>query len=74
METEPFDFESEAADVLRRAVQTFAAWVADNYQMTEAEACTLTNPTEAPAAYARGYNEALRAIPDALDLWMDGRL
>lgn len=68
---ENFVFEAEAADLLRRAMEAFAAWAAENYQTTEDEARTLTEPTEAPVAYARGYNDAIRAIPDALSLWME---
>jgi len=68
---ETFVFETEAADLLERALRAFAEWAAQNYQTTEAEARCLAAPTEAPAAYALGYNDALRAIPDALELWME---
>lgn len=68
---ENFVFETEAAELLRRSLEAFAAWAAENYQTTEAEARCLTEPTESPAAYARGYNDAMRAMPDALSLWIE---
>lgn len=68
---ESFNFAAEADDLLRRALESFAAWTAENYRTTEAEARCLTEPTDAPAAYARGYNDALAAIPDALALWIE---
>jgi hypothetical protein len=68
---ENFVFETEAAALLEAALERFAEWAAENYLTTEAEAQCLTEPTEAPAAYARGYNDAIRAIPDALSLWME---
>ena len=66
-----FVFETEAAALLEIAITRFAEWAAENYLTTAAEAETLTDPTDAPAAYARGYNDALRAIPDAASLWME---
>lgn len=39
--------------------------------MAKGEAETLAEPTEAPAVYERGYNDAVRSIPDAVALWMD---
>ena len=69
---ENFVFETEASDLLRRAIGQFAEWAAEHYQTTVAEAQCLNDPTEAPAAYARGYNDAIRAIPDAAALWMEG--
>jgi hypothetical protein len=68
---ESFNFATEADDLLRRALEAFAAWAAENYRTTEAEARCLSEPTEAPAAYARGYNDALAAMPDALALWIE---
>lgn len=68
---ENFVFETEAADLLRRTLEAFAAWAAENYLTTEAEARCLTEPTDAPTAYARGYNDAMRAIPDVALLWME---
>lgn len=68
---ENFDFATESAELLERAVNAFAAWAAENWTMTEAEAQTLTNPTDAPSAYARGYNDAIASIPDAAALWME---
>lgn len=72
--SEPFDFEGAAGELLRDAIRAFAAWAAENWTMTADEAATLTNPTDAPAAYARGYNEGIGAIPDAAELWMEGEL
>lgn len=68
---ENFVFETEAEELLRRALESFAAWAAENWLMAKGEAETLTEPTEAPAVYERGYNEAIRSIPDAVDFWMD---
>lgn len=66
-----FVFETEASDLLRRALEAFAAWAAENWLMAKGEAETLTEPTEAPAVYERGYNEAIRSIPHAAELWMN---
>lgn len=68
---ENFVFATEADDLLRRALEAFATWAAENYQMAKGEAETLTEPTEAPAVYERGYNDAIRSIPDAVALWME---
>ena len=67
-----FVFSDEADDLLRRALEAFAGWAAENWQMAQGEAETLTEPTEAPAVYERGYNDAIRSIQDAVALWMDG--
>lgn len=68
---ENFIFETEASELLRTALRRFAEWAAENWQTTAAEAETLNEPTDAPAAYARGYNDAIGSIPDALALWME---
>lgn len=68
---ENFVFESAAAELLETAITHFAEWAAENYLTTAAEAENLADPTDAPAAYARGYNDAIRAIPDAASLWME---
>lgn len=66
-----FVFETEAVALLETAIKRFAEWAAENYLTTAAEAENLADPTDAPAAYARGYNDAIRAIPDAASLWME---
>lgn len=65
------DFATEAVALLESALARFAEWASENYQTTEAEARCLSDPTEAPAAYARGYNDALRQLPDAMALWLE---
>lgn len=65
-----FNFEAETAELLKTAVMRFAEWAAENWTMTPAEAETLVNQTEAPAIYARGYTDAIKAIPDAAELWL----
>jgi hypothetical protein len=65
------DFATEATALLETALHQFAAWAAENYQMGPGEAVCLTEPTDAPAAYTRGYNDAIRAIPDAVALWLE---
>lgn len=49
---ENFNFATEADDLLRRAMEVFAAWAAENWTMTPGEAETLTEPTENCAARA----------------------
>jgi hypothetical protein len=65
------DFATEATALLETALRQFAEWAAENYQMGPGEAECLSEPTEAPAAYTRGYNDAIRAIPDAIDLCLE---
>lgn len=66
-----FAFATESTELLERAVKEFAAWAAQNWGMTADEAETLTDPTSAPSEYARGYNDAMNAIPDALSIWLE---
>lgn len=66
-----FNFATESTDLLERALKAFAEWAAENWTMTPAEAETLTEPTPAPSEYARGYNDAMKAIPDAVSIWME---
>lgn len=70
MATDYFNFETECSELLKTAITRFAEWAAANWTMTPAEAETLTNPTEAPAIYARGYCDAIKSIPDAAELWL----
>lgn len=65
-----FDFATESSDLLERALKAFAEWAAQNWTMTATEAETLTDSTVAPSEYARGYNDAMKAIPDALAIWL----
>lgn len=56
---------ADAEELIHQSITTFAAWAAQNWTMTEAEAQTLTKPAAAPVEYARGYREALQSLPDA---------
>lgn len=64
-------FETEVTHLLETVLTHFAEWVAEHWLTTEAEACTLSEPTENPAAYARGYNDGIRSIPDAMAIWIE---
>lgn len=66
---ETFDFAAESSDLLERAMRAFAEWASENWTMTEAEARTLNEPTDAPAAYARGYNAGVESILAAFECW-----
>ena len=68
---EQFNFQTEAEDLLIRAVQSFVAWMAENWTITASEAETLTNQSPAPAEYARGYNAGLAAVSDAIEIWLE---
>ena len=68
----PANLEAEVAELFKLKMQEFAAWAAENWTMTLAEAETLTEPTDAPEAYARGYSDGITAIPDALHVWLEG--
>lgn len=68
---EQYNFHAEAEDLLQRAMRSFAAWLAGNWTITAQEAETLTKPTTAPSEYARGYNDALSAVSDALETWLE---
>lgn len=67
-----FNFTTEVDDLLRRAVLRFGRWMAENWTMSADEARTLTEPTTAPAEYARGYNDAVRQIRHACETWIEG--
>lgn len=69
--TAPADFATEATALLESTLRQFAEWAAQHYQMGQGEAECLTEPTEAPIAYTRGYNDAIKAIPDAMALWLE---
>lgn len=62
---------ADAEELINRAITDFAAWTAQHWTMTEAEAQTLTKPTAAPAEYDRGYREALQSLPDAAAHWLE---
>jgi hypothetical protein len=68
--TDAPDFRDEMEAIMRDAVKGFAAWMGEQWQMTEAEALTLTDPSPCPAEFARGYNAGVGSISDALDLWL----
>lgn len=70
MAADYFNFDTECSEILKTAVMRFAEWAAANWTMTAAEAECLTNPTDAPAIYARGYTDAIKSIPDAAELWL----
>ena len=65
------DFHADIERLILDALRQFADWTAENWQITEAEARTLTEPSAAPAEYARGYNDAIMSIRDAFACWSD---
>lgn len=67
----PAILRADAEELIHRAITEFAAWAAQNWTITEAEAQTLTNPSSAPAEYARGYSEALQSLPAAAAHWLE---
>ena len=68
----PSNLEADVAELFAKKMREFAAWAGENWTITHEEAETLTKPTESPKAYARGYNEGLASLPDALDIWLEG--
>ena len=71
-DTPRFSLEAEVEELFRAKMREFAAWAADNWTMTEAEAQTLSEPTAVPAEYAKGYTAAMTdGLRDALDCWME---
>jgi hypothetical protein len=69
---ENYDFAGRAEEVFSDAIRQFAAWASENWQMKAGEADTLTEPSDAPREYERGFNAAVESIKDAADLWLDG--
>lgn len=69
-----FSFVTESEELLKTAIRRFAAWAGENWEITMQEAETLTKPTAAPKEYVRGYNDGIRSICDAADLWMEDEL
>ena len=65
------DFHDEIERLLLEALKQFADWASENWQTTEEEARTLTDPSPAPVEYARGYNDAIAEIRDAFACWSD---
>lgn len=68
----PSNLEADVAELFAKKMREFAAWASENWTTTPEEAETLTNPTDSPNEYARGYNEGIASIPDALDTWLEG--
>lgn len=66
-----YDVAARLQETFEEAVKAFADWAAKNWTMTPQEAATLTEPSAAPAEYARGYTDAMSSIPDAVSLWLD---
>lgn len=66
------DFSLILDEAMRKAIDQFAGWLGNGWGMTPEEAETLTNPTSAPAEYARGWNDAVASLKDAADLWLEG--
>lgn len=72
VDTPRFSLEAEVEELFRAKMREFAAWAADNWTMTEAEAQTLTEPTACPAEYAKGYTAAMtQGLSGALECWME---
>lgn len=69
---EHFDLTTEVRDLFEAKMREFAHFCAHNWTMTKAEAETLTEPSQAPGEYARGYNDAMgRGLEGALEHWLD---
>lgn len=66
-----YDVAARLQETFEEAIKAFADWAAQNWTMTPQEAETLSEPSTAPAEYARGYTDAMRAIPDAVSLWLE---
>lgn len=67
-----FDLETEVRDLFEKKLREFAAFCAEHWDMTVDQAMTLTNPTESPVAYTRGYNDAMsNGLESALEHWLD---
>lgn len=67
-----FDLETEVRELFDKKIREFVAFCGQHWTMTEAEAETLTDPTPSPAAYARGYTEAMQdGLQNAADHWLD---
>ena len=67
-----FDLQTEVRDLFEQKLREFAAFCAEHWDMTVEQAMTLTEPTESPVAYTRGYNDAMtHGLEGALEHWLD---
>ena len=67
-----FDLTTEVRGLFEQKLREFAAFCAENWDMTIDQAMTLTDPTESPVAYTRGYNDAMSTgLVGALEHWLD---
>jgi hypothetical protein len=68
---ENFSIADDIESLFREKMKSFADWATTNWTMTEKEAETLTDPTDSPKEYTRGYNAGVGSIRDALDCWLE---
>lgn len=67
-----FDLETEVRELFIAKLQEFAAFCADNWQLTEKDMAEIVAPCEHPEAYRQGYNAAMTdGLTGALDHWRD---
>jgi len=70
--SDKFDLQTEVRDLFEQKLREFAAFCAQHWDMTVDQAMTLTEPTESPVAYTRGYNDAMtHGLECALEHWLD---
>lgn len=66
------NLEAEVQELFATKMREFAAFCAEHWTMTKAEAETLTKPVVAPQHWAEGYTYAMQeGIKDALEFWLD---
>lgn len=65
------DIEAEVRALFEAKLREFAAFCAQNWTMTTAEAETLTTPVASPEHWATGYTAAMTSgVTDALEFWL----
>ena len=71
MMSSTFSIENEIDELFRNKMKEFTEWASKNWQTSETEAETLTEPALSPKDYARGYNDGVSSITDALGCYLD---
>ena len=71
---ENYDFATQSEELFKDAIRSFAAWAEKNWTMKEGEADQLTEPSQCPREYERGFNAGIKTIVDAADVWLEGGL
>ena len=67
-----FDLETEVRDLFEAKMREFATFCAEQWLMTKEQAECLTEPSQAPSEYVRGYNAAMSdGFGGALEYWLD---